>query len=241
MSNEQVAVVCDWPDLDWRSLWKRRDELRKKPDDAEMWNSRANELADGKRERNDTYARNFIEYLALEPSQSVLDVGCGWGTLALPLAQAGHQVIALDFAPSMLEVVETRIKQDGVKGISTKLLSWEDDWPAAGLGEKSVDVAIASRSTMVKDLWGALEKLDRTARKKVAITMATEYAPRAFKKLGEPTDEQGFFVPDYIYGVNMLLRMSAYPELRFIDSMKPDADGTSRFIRWAWIAWKPVL
>lgn len=38
--------------------------------------------------------------LALEPGQSVLDIGCGWGTLAIELAeQAGVQVTGITLAP----------------------------------------------------------------------------------------------------------------------------------------------
>jgi len=228
----------DWQDIDWRALWIKREQRRNVPDSADKWNIRADEHA--QRSSLSTYAQTFLEYLAIEPGQSVLDVGCGWGTLAIPLAQAGHDVIAIDFAQRMLEVVETRMQTEHVAGITTRLLNWNDDWAAAGIAEKSVDVAIASRSTIVFDMWEALEKLDRTARNRVAITTATEFTPRMFKPLGKPSDDQDFFIPDHIYCINMLLRMGVYPELRYIDSIKPDTDGTMRLTRWAWISWKPL-
>ncbi|NLE70015.1 MAG: methyltransferase domain-containing protein, partial [Clostridiales bacterium] len=39
----------------------------------------------------------------LQPSSSVLDLGCGTGVYALPLAQAGHQVRAVDLVPHHIE------------------------------------------------------------------------------------------------------------------------------------------
>ena len=35
------------------------------------------------------YARDFMKLLALEPGESVLDMGCGAGSIAIPLAQDG--------------------------------------------------------------------------------------------------------------------------------------------------------
>ena len=163
------ATPFYWQELDWQALWIKYQRLRNKPDNVLDWNARAAEHAT--RDALSPYAERFIDYLALDPGWSVLDVGCGWGTLALPLAEAGHEVIAIDFAERMLKVVETRMQTEKVTGITTKLLSWDDDWAVAGITEKSVDVAIASRSTMVSDLWETLKKLNRTARAKVAMTL----------------------------------------------------------------------
>ena len=46
--------------------------------------------------------------LAREAPEGVLDVGAGTGRVALRLADAGHTVIALDFDPELLRVLEAR-------------------------------------------------------------------------------------------------------------------------------------
>jgi len=70
--------------------------------------------------------------------------------------------------------------------------------------------------------------------------MATEHGPRNFKQMGTSVDGQDFFTPDHVYCINMLLRMGAYPQLRYIDSYKPVGDGSTRLVRWAFISWEPV-
>lgn len=43
------------------------------------------------------------------PKASVLDIGCGTGSLSLVLAQLGHTVTGVDFSPAMLEIAQTKV------------------------------------------------------------------------------------------------------------------------------------
>ena len=45
---------------------------------------------------------------AVVEGESILDVGCGTGRVTLPLAQAGHRVVALDRDPELLGELERR-------------------------------------------------------------------------------------------------------------------------------------
>jgi len=51
----------------------------------------------------------------LGPNQSVLDVGTGTGRLCIPLAQAGHRVMGVDFSPQMLDCAKNLTQQHGVE------------------------------------------------------------------------------------------------------------------------------
>jgi SAM-dependent methyltransferase len=50
----------------------------------------------------------------LPPAAVVADLGCGTGTLAVLLAEAGHRVVGVDLAPRMLEVARAKALMAGV-------------------------------------------------------------------------------------------------------------------------------
>ena len=59
------------------------------------------------------------ELLALEGSESVLDVGCGPGLYAKPLKRRGHEVWAIDFAAEMVAMVTGHVDHASVADIET--------------------------------------------------------------------------------------------------------------------------
>jgi SAM-dependent methyltransferase len=228
--------------IDWRNAWIEYNRARKAPDDAEFWSGRAKSFSHYSRVSD--YTRTFIDYMAAEPGSSFLDMGSGSGTLAIPLARAGHSVIAADFSAGMLSELEHSIVAEGLSTIRTVQLDFNapwSTWEAQGIREKSVDIALASRSTMVDDLWEAIEKLERAARKKVAITLATSLGPRSTRRLGELMEGvKGSvpFVPDYVFAMNILFQMERLPTLRFINADKVDKEGTIQKVLWAYVDWE---
>ncbi|HAZ28791.1 MAG TPA: hypothetical protein DCY48_03410 [Candidatus Magasanikbacteria bacterium] len=46
---------------------------------------------------------------------SILDIGCGSGVLAIPLAMSHHQVIGIDFSHTMIEIAKKKAKETGVQ------------------------------------------------------------------------------------------------------------------------------
>lgn len=159
---------------DWNGEWMRLQAARRRADDSFEWDKRARHF---RPLETAPYARDFMKLLALEPGESVLDMGCGAGSIAIPLAQAGHPVIAADFSPAMLGTLDAGIEYYGLEDRITPLeLAWDDDWDLVGPVAKAVDVAFASRSVTTNDLKGALAKLDRTARRRCAVTMVANSA-----------------------------------------------------------------
>ena len=70
----------------------------------------------------------LLEQAAVEPGHSVLDLGCGTGTLAILVkrAEPGAEVTGLDADPEMLAQARAKAKRDGVElelteGYSTRL------------------------------------------------------------------------------------------------------------------------
>ena len=64
-------------------------------DSQAYWNKRATTFT---RDATSEYERWLMDLLALTEGEEVLDMGCATGTLAVPLARAGHRVHGCDFA-----------------------------------------------------------------------------------------------------------------------------------------------
>jgi len=198
-------------EIDWNSAWKQAREKRPRKKDPTFWNRRAPSF--GKHVMESDYEKHFLELMQPLPSWSALDVGCGSGTLAVPLAGRIASVTALDFSSEMLSQLQQRCQDGGIDNITAIHGSWEDDWEKLGI--ETVDVAIASRSIVVDDLCEALTKLDRAARQRVYLSTIVGDGPsdrRIINAVGRAF-ERG---PDYIYVYNLLHQMGIYANVSFI-------------------------
>ena len=142
-------------------------------DSQAYWNKRA---ATFTHNATSDYERWLLDLLALETGEEILDMGCATGTLAVPLARAGHRVHGCDFAEAMLAILDERAAAEHLP-ITSHLLAWEDDWEAAGLGTDSVDVAFASRSLMAEAVGPFVAKLDSAARSRAAVVVPDSLLP----------------------------------------------------------------
>ena len=153
-------------------------------------------------------------------------MGCGSGTLAVPLALAGHEVYAADFSPAMfVELMMRRARVEGVEELIHPIeMSWDEEWKAAPV----CDVAFASRSIATQDMAAALLKLDAHARRRVCITLATatDTSPRADEVLLRAVGRTKDYASDYVYGMNILWQLGFQPDLSYIRS-KRASDFTS--------------
>lgn len=187
---------------------------------ASDWDQRAPGMA-GKALRSN-YAAEFVARMDLADATSLLDVGCGPGTIGLAVADQLERVVGLDYSAAMLGVMQAKAAEmDLGQVVQTLHRAWEDDWSDVPV----CDIVVASRSTTVEDIASALAQLHAKARLRVYLTHLvggdfTDPAIQAAVGRRMPT------VPDYIYLINILHRMGIHPRLDYIAHENRLADAT---------------
>ncbi|MCT8742366.1 rRNA adenine N-6-methyltransferase family protein [Glaesserella parasuis] len=82
-------------DIDFAQLYKQHLIAYRYHDvTAEKWDKKAVRFAETFVEKENSYTRQFLDKMKIEPTDSVLDIGSGPGTLAILLARLCKQVYA---------------------------------------------------------------------------------------------------------------------------------------------------
>lgn len=178
-----------------------------------FWNGRAEEFS--RHAASTGYPEAFIRIMRPRKNWAVLDMGCGGGTIAVPLAGKVKSVTAVDFSERMLDIVDQRCRDAGITNVETVQGRWEDDWDRV---VAAYDVAIASRSLAADYAKSAIAKLDRAARKAVFISAPVGSGPcdvRLYESTGRA------FKPgvDYIWFYNLLYEMGIRANVTFIPEL----------------------
>ncbi len=223
MNSKIKHEIKDISDIDWNEVIQSKKETHPKTvhSGQEFWNKRAPSFAEhaGKT----FYPESFMKIMNPDPSWTVLDMGCGGGTIAIPMADRVSHITAVDFSEKMLEILNTEAGRRGIKNISTIHASWEDNWSDSGIG--IYDVAIASRSLAVDDINTALSKLNNAAGKRVIISTVVGDGPFDRKMLEAAGRERSAGV-DYIYFYNLLYQMGIFANINLITEERNNTFGS---------------
>lgn len=172
-----------------------------------------------------SFTLNQINCFDTDPSDSVLDVGCGPGRITVPMAKRAKRVTALDSSPRMLEYCMKNAKEAGLTNVTAKLLDWNEVEPGKNLERH--DIVICSRSPGFRDIM----KLSELARKYVVLINWSNNAPCIPMIVGflfEGTEEEDekshgvkFGYRDRRLGVNLLYNrvydLGFNPNVRIVD------------------------
>lgn len=212
----QEKRITTYTDIDWGRLWQQaRTQKSWKSKGAEEWDKRA--PAFSARTKTSSYVDKFLSHLDLNDTISVLDVGCGPGTLALPIAERVKRVTALDYSQGMLDCLSSQAEQQGLNNIRAVRCAWQDDWHQHGIG--SHDIVIASRSMNIEYPLAGIRKLTQHAHPEHGKLFIAEridpspFDPDVFEAIGRPFNSG----PDYIYTINMLYTLGIHPEISHIE------------------------
>ncbi len=196
-------------DVDWVSFWAERLENK--------INKNWDEAAPGfyKRTRKDDYQDALFDKLILDENDTVLDVGCGEGSITIPIAKKVKKVIGIDSSPKMLEFLEKRANENNITNIKTILKPIEDiTYDEIG----DVDVIVCSRSLNgIIPIDKTLSELNKIANKYVFITIfgpENKKIEKDFEKeLGIKTED----FPDYNYFFNIMFNQGIYANIERFD------------------------
>jgi SAM-dependent methyltransferase len=236
-------VKMDFNTIDWNEMWQeasgRVNSDHKSQKDvwnqrAESFSSRITRVIDGKEGLDkDDYISKMLDRIEVNPEWSVLDIGCGPGTLTLPLAKKAKSVTALDFSSEMIRILTINADKSGIANINYVTSSWQDAFVGKKLGE--YDVVVASRALVTGDIESAMSDINSMTRQAAYVTFPVIHLPldwEAYKAIGRSGNKH----PPYIYVYNMLYRMGIMANVEILHSKVkvqfPSIEETIKDLQW---------
>jgi len=153
-----------WEHL-WETSWDAREAMYVGEAHLSYWELRAEDFTDGRKACDWNFGRSVASVLkGLIPERStILDVGAGPGSLAIPFALAGHQVTAVEPASKMLEQLQSSFTLAELPRCRVLSVPWQNI-DVDGM-RQSFDLVIASQLMwMFRDVWSQLKRLEIVSR-----------------------------------------------------------------------------
>jgi SAM-dependent methyltransferase len=208
-----------------KDIWNQR---------AESFSKRINRVTDGKEGLDkDDYISKMLDHIEVKPEWRILDIGCGPGTLTIPLAKKAKSVTALDFSSEMIRILKINAEKSGSNNIDYVTSSWQDAFAGKKLGE--YDVVVASRALMTGDIKGAMSYINSITREAAYVTFPVIHLPldwEAYKAIGR----NGKKHPPYVYVYNLLYQMGIMANADILHSKVkvqfPSIEETIKDLQW---------
>jgi SAM-dependent methyltransferase len=197
-------------DIDFAGLYRRQMLRANRQEKApEHWDGRATAMS--QRMSGSQYVRQFVAALDLTGCATMLDVGCGPGTIALTVAPRLEHVYGLDYSPGMLAAFAEEARARGLTAATPILSAWDADWADV----PTCDIVVASRSTAVPDLEAAILRLDSKARKRVYMSYPAD-GRLPGDDVRHAIGRADASAPDYLCVVGILHHLGVHPTLGYL-------------------------
>ncbi|MGN1362458.1 MAG: class I SAM-dependent methyltransferase [Methanobrevibacter sp.] len=203
--NKDKHYIKSPEDIDWEYFWGK--QLERKKDRKKDWNKAAPHFH--KSNLRDDYKTALLKKIdILSKNDTVLDIGCGEGTITIPIAKKVKSVTGIDSAENMLRILNEKCDKENIDNVNTILkpieeIRYED------IG--NYDAVVASRSlNSIIPIKETLKEINKIANKYVFITL---FGPENWKLEREfqeyiGNDPKDF--PAYTYLINILYNMGIY-------------------------------
>jgi SAM-dependent methyltransferase len=190
--------------VDWSAVW--RDGIlffAGEADKAESWNGIAARW--NQTQNKDNYGKKVLQRIKIKPNWTALDVGCGAGLVAVPLAKKCKQVTGLDISTEMLKYLSENAKREKVHNITTINKAFET--VVIGKDVEPHDIVVASRSMgWEHNLEKFLRNMDEAAKRRAYIIWGAKertFDIGMYKAIGRPYGETRMYIVIY----NLLYQM----------------------------------
>lgn len=134
------------------------------PTEATFWNDLAPRYAAQPVKDPDAFARKIaITQGKMKPADTILEVGCGTGSLALRLADHAARIHGIDISSEMIRIAEGKVAREGVTNLSFEVGPFDESFDTFAPG--TVDGILAysilhlldDRQAALKRIYGLLK------------------------------------------------------------------------------------
>ena len=194
-------------EIDWESVWQK--SLKKGCKKEKNWDNIAKEY--GKWLENDDYPDILLKEMRISPEDTILDIGCGEGTITRKLAKKAKSVTGIDKSKLMLEELENNAKDEGISNIDTIQMDIKDmNYEEIG----DYDIVLASRCLNgISNIKDTLLTINEIANKYVYITVFGSKSHKYKKEKSEIAGKRFKAGTDYIVLALILKSIGIEPNI----------------------------
>jgi len=208
--------IANPEDIDWIGLWKEKVSKKRKP--PKNWDKEAHKFSE--RSKKDEYQKNLFSKMRISKEYSVLDLGCGEGSITIPLAKSTKKVTAIDSSEKMLEILAKKCEDENIKNIGIIKQNLEDV-TLKQVGKH--DIVLLSRSINgIYKIKETLTNINDIANKYVYITLfgpnSWKFEKGFYESIDKELDEHRLDFAPYNYLFNILVNMKINPNVENLET-----------------------
>ena len=203
--------INDPEEIDWAYFWAKKLEAKK--DRSKDWNKAAPNF--GKSAKRDDYHTKLIERIDVNKEETILDLGCGDGTITIPLAKRARSVTGVDSAHKMLEILNEKAQKENIGNIKTI----EEDLSKITIDNVGKhDIVVASRSLNgILNIKETIANINEIAENYVYITLFGPNNWKIEKEFYDSINKEYVEFPSHRYFFNILVDMGIYPNVESLN------------------------
>nr|WP_295606596.1 class I SAM-dependent methyltransferase [uncultured Methanobrevibacter sp.] len=191
--------INDPEEIDWAYFWAKKLEAKK--DRSKDWNKAAPNF--GKSAKRDDYHTKLIERIDVNKEKTILDLGCGDGTITIPLAKRARSV------------TNEKAQKENIGNIKTI----EEDLSKITIDNVGKhDIVVASRSLNgILNIKETIANINEIANKYVYITLFGPNNWKIEKEFYDSINKEYVEFPSHRYFFNILIDMGIYPNVESLN------------------------